>query len=166
MGSEMLREFLLDSQHIREFVAVLFAAVIAPDSERAIEIGERHEGIGLAKGDSVPEEKVLFKVKPMVLAEYHPTIWPIRPDLLAQEISVAWFAGNNRRHCTLDACAAMNIRVRIGVTCIGGHALLLTRRFSEPERLLRQATCFLRLSLTRREVINLLSRSTRSTRSS
>src|SRR5205809_5686941 len=79
MRCERVRKLLFESEHCRGFIEILFAAVIAPDPEGAIERRARGEGIGFGKGDSMPEEKVLPKMKPMVLAEHHPAVVAIDP---------------------------------------------------------------------------------------
>jgi hypothetical protein len=79
MGSERLRKLLFESPYFRGLIKILFAAFIAPDRERAIKLGTWAEGIRLAKGNSVSKEEILSKMKPMVLAEYHPTIMVILP---------------------------------------------------------------------------------------
>jgi hypothetical protein len=79
MGCERLRKLLLEPPHFRGFIKILFAAFIAPDGEGAIELGTRAEGIRLAKRNPVPKEEILSKMKPVVLAQYHPTIMVILP---------------------------------------------------------------------------------------
>src|SRR5437763_14990779 len=73
---------------------ILFAAVIALDTEAAFEGRARRDGVGLGKRDPMPEEKVLPKMKPMVLAEHHPTVVAIDPHFfpfLSFPLSPAWF---------------------------------------------------------------------------
>jgi hypothetical protein len=79
VGSEGLGELLVESPHFRGFVKILLAAFIAPDGEGAVENGARAEGVGLAKRNFVPKEEILSKMKPMVLAEHHPTVMVILP---------------------------------------------------------------------------------------
>jgi hypothetical protein len=79
MGCERIRKLLFESPHFRGFIKILLAAFIAPDGEGAIELGTRAEGIRLAKGNSVSKEEILSKMKPVVLAKYHPTIMVILP---------------------------------------------------------------------------------------
>jgi hypothetical protein len=50
---------------------MLFAAVIALDTEAAFEGRASSDGVALGKGDSTPEEKVLPKMKPMVPGHHH-----------------------------------------------------------------------------------------------
>ena len=88
---------MFESPHFRGFVKILLAAVIAPDCEGTIELGTRAEGISLAKGNSVSKEEILSKVKPIVLAEYHPTIMVILPHTsILQAIRV--IGRGNQRH--------------------------------------------------------------------
>src|SRR5437879_12786498 len=74
MRCERVRKLLFESEHCRGFIEILFAAVIAPDPEGAIERRARGEGIGFGKGDSMAEEEVLPKMKPMVLAEHRAAV--------------------------------------------------------------------------------------------
>ena len=74
MRSERVRKLLFVFEHVPGLIEILLKAVIAPDTEAALEGRARGDGIGLGKGDSVPEEKVLPKMKPMVLAEHHPEV--------------------------------------------------------------------------------------------
>ena len=90
MGSEMLGWLQFGSQHFRGFIEILLAAGIAPDHEALIDSRARGDGICLGKGDSMPKEKVLPKMKPVVLAEHHPAIMGILPHtntLLAMRMS-------------------------------------------------------------------------------
>ena len=59
----------------------------------------------------MPEEKVLPKVKPMVLAEHHPAVVAIDPDFFPFSFPLVCFCGN-RRHGKLDSCAAASICAR------------------------------------------------------
>jgi hypothetical protein len=97
MGCERIRKLLFESPYFRSFIKIFFAAVIAPDREGTIEVGTGAEGISLAKGNSVSKEEILSKVKPIVLAEYHPTIMVILPHTsILQAIRVIG-RGNQRR---------------------------------------------------------------------
>jgi hypothetical protein len=42
---------------------------------------ERSHSIGLAEGDSMPEENILPHVKPIVLAKHHPAIIRVFPHV-------------------------------------------------------------------------------------
>jgi hypothetical protein len=79
VGSERLGELLVESPDFRGFIEIFLAAFLAADSEGAIENGARAEGIRLAERNFVPEEEILSEMKPMVLAEYHPTVMGILP---------------------------------------------------------------------------------------
>jgi hypothetical protein len=79
MGSERLWKLLVESPYFRGFVKILLAAFITPDSEGAIENGARAKGFGLAKRNFVSKEEILSKMKPIVLAEYHPAVMVILP---------------------------------------------------------------------------------------
>ena len=79
MGSERLWKLLVESPHFRGFIKILLAAFIAPDGEGAMENGARADGVGLAERNFVPEEEILSKMKPIVLAEHHPTVMVILP---------------------------------------------------------------------------------------
>jgi hypothetical protein len=82
MRSERARKLLLVFEHFWGFIEILFAAVIALDTEVAFEERAGCDGVGLGKGDPMPEEKVLPKMKPMILAEHHPTVVAIDPHFL------------------------------------------------------------------------------------
>jgi hypothetical protein len=77
--SERLWKLLLESPHVRGSIDVLLAAFITPDLQRAFENGARAEGVRLAKRNSMFKEEILSKMKPIVLAEYHPTVLGILP---------------------------------------------------------------------------------------
>jgi hypothetical protein len=79
MGSEGIGKLLVESPHFRSFIKIFLAAFLAADSEGAIENGARADGVGLAKRNFVPKEEILSKMKPMVLAEHHPTVMCILP---------------------------------------------------------------------------------------
>jgi hypothetical protein len=79
MGSERLGELALESPHFRGFIEIFLAAFIAPDREGAIENGARAKRVRLAKRNFMSKEKIFSKVKPMVLAEYHPAVMVILP---------------------------------------------------------------------------------------
>src|SRR2546421_11480297 len=106
---------------------ILFAAVIALDTEAAFEGRARRDGVGLGKGDSMPEEKVLPKMKPMVLAEHHPAVVAIDPHFFPYSFLPVCVTGNSRRHCNPDSCTAASICARKRTTRIGGDRLLLYR---------------------------------------
>src|SRR5437588_12844157 len=124
MRCERVRKLLFESEHCRGFIEILFAAVIAPDPEGAIEGRARGDGIGLGKGDSMPEEKVLPKMKPMVLAEHHPAVVAIDPHFFSFRLLPVCATGNSRRRCSPDTCAAAGICARRRPTCVGGNCLL------------------------------------------
>ncbi len=77
----------------------------------------------------MPEEKVLPKVKPMVLAEHHAAVVATDPHFFPFSFPLVWFGGNSRRHGNLDSCAAASICARKRTTCVGGNRLLFSRRF-------------------------------------
>jgi hypothetical protein len=79
MGSERLWKLLVKASHFRGFIKILLAAFIATDCEGTIENGASTEGIGLAEGNSVSKEEILSNMKPVVLAEHHPTVMRILP---------------------------------------------------------------------------------------
>src|SRR5205085_4675996 len=125
-----VRKLLFESEHCRGFIEILFAAVIALDPEGAIERRARGEGIGFGKGDSMPEEKVLPKMKPMVLAEHHPAVVAINPHSLPLRFLPVGATGNRRRCGNLDVCpAASIICARKRPTCVGGDNLFFFRSF-------------------------------------
>jgi hypothetical protein len=79
MGSERPWKLVLESPHFRGFIEIFLAAFIAPDREGAIENGARAKGIRFAKRNFMSKEKIFSKMKPMVLAEHHPTVMVILP---------------------------------------------------------------------------------------
>lgn len=103
MGSEILRKFLFESQYFGSLVEILFAALIAPDTEGAIENRARVDGVGLGKGNSMPVEKIYAEMSPMVLAEHHPDVLAIGPHFFMYGSLPGCFAGSNRRRCGRDA---------------------------------------------------------------
>src|SRR6266853_3717531 len=104
MGSEIVRKLLLETQYFGNIVQILFAAAIAADPERTIENRARVDGVGLGKSNSIPVEKVLPKMKPMVLAQHHPDVMAIGPHFFLYGTRPVCFAGNGRRRCGRDAC--------------------------------------------------------------
>lgn len=72
-------QLLFVSPHFRGTIEILLAALIAPDREALIDSWARRVCICLGKGDSMPKENVLSTMKPMVLAEDHPTIMVVFP---------------------------------------------------------------------------------------
>ena len=129
MRCERVRKLLFESEHCRGFIEILFAAVIAPDPEGAIERRARGEGIGFGKGDSMPEEKVLPKMKPMILAEHHPAVVAIDPHFFPFHFLPLGSGGNSGRHCSRDTCAAASICDRKRSVGVGGNRLLFCRCF-------------------------------------
>jgi len=129
MRTERVRKLLFESEHCRGFIEILFAAVIAPDPEGAIERRARGEGIGFGKGDSMPEEKVLPKMKPMVLAEHHPAVVAIDPHSFSLRFLPVCVSGDSRSGCNLDAGPAASICARKRPTCCGGNRLFFSRCF-------------------------------------
>lgn len=79
MRSERLRRFFVGPQNLGGFIDILFAALIAPDLEAAIDSRARGDRICLGKYDSVPEKQTLPKMKPMILAEDDPKITTVFP---------------------------------------------------------------------------------------
>jgi hypothetical protein len=124
MRSERVRKLRFVFEHVPGLIEILLKAVIAPDTEAALEGRARGDGIGLGKGDSVPEEKVLPKMKPMVLAEHHPTVVAVDPHFFPFNFLPPGSGGNRRRHCSLDTGAAASIRARKRTSCAGGNGLL------------------------------------------
>src|SRR5438552_4632607 len=129
MRCERVRKLLFESEHCRGFIEILFAAVIAPDPEGAIERRARGEGIGFGKGDSMPEEEVLPKMKPMVLAEHHPAVVAIDPHSFPRRFLPVGVSRNRRRRGNLDAGPAASICARKRPTCVGGNRLFFSRCF-------------------------------------
>jgi len=129
MRSERVRKLLFESEHCRGFVKILFAAVIAPDPEGAIERRARSEGIGFGKGNSMPEEKVLPKMKPMILAEHHPAVVAIDPQSFPRRFLPVCVSGDSRSGCNLDACPAASICAQKRPTCVGGNRLFFSGCF-------------------------------------
>lgn len=74
MGLKSLGKFQLDSSHVLGFIHVRLSALIAPDGEVFNEMRESSHSIGLGEGNSMPEEKILADMKPVVLAKNHPAI--------------------------------------------------------------------------------------------
>lgn len=95
MRSERLWRLLFVSPHFRGFIEIFLAAIIASNSETLVDGGARHDGICLGKWDSMPKEKVLSKMKPMVLAQHHPAITAILPHATSPSHYYGW-AGNQR----------------------------------------------------------------------
>src|SRR6266852_2281030 len=79
MRNERVRKLLFEFEHFCRIIEILFAAVIAPNAEATFEGRASSDGIGLGKRNPMPEEKVVPKMKPVVLAEHHPAIAAIHP---------------------------------------------------------------------------------------
>jgi len=79
MGLERLGKFQLHLPHVLGFIGIRPSALIAPDREVFTESGERSHSIGLAEGDSMPEENILPHMKPVVLAKNDPGIIGVFP---------------------------------------------------------------------------------------
>src|SRR5438034_5906773 len=77
----------------------------------------------------MPEEKVLPKMKPMVLAEHHPTVVAIDPHFFPFHFLPLGSGGNSGRHCNRNTCAAASICDRKRSACVGGNRLLFSRCF-------------------------------------
>src|SRR5882762_8482312 len=77
----------------------------------------------------MPEEKVLPKMKPMILAEHHPTVVAIDPHFFPFHFLPLGSSGNRRRHCNLDSWAAASICARNRAACAAGNGLLFSRCF-------------------------------------
>jgi hypothetical protein len=90
MWSERLRKLLFESSHVCDFIETLLAAFIAPDGEGALKTSERCESIRLGKGYFVSVEKILPKMKPMILAYDHPTIMGVFPHTASSKPSYGW----------------------------------------------------------------------------
>jgi len=129
MGRERVRKLLFVFEHFRGFIEILFAAVIALDTEAVFEGRAGCDGVGLGKRDSMPEEKVLPKMKPMVLAEHHPAVVAINPHFFPFHFLPLGYGGNSGGHCNRDSCAAASIRARKRSACVGGNRLLFSRCF-------------------------------------
>src|ERR1700730_13155980 len=102
MRGEIVRKLLLESQNFGGLIKILFAALIAPDPERAIENRARVDGVGLGKGNSMPVEKIYAEMSPMVLAEHHPDVLAIGPHFFLDGTLPACFACSHRRRCGRD----------------------------------------------------------------
>jgi hypothetical protein len=96
---------------------------MALDAEAAFEGRARRDRVGLGKGDSMPEENILPKMKPMVLAEHHPTVVAIDPHLFPFHFLPLGYGGNSRRHCNRDTWAAAGICARKRSACVGRNRL-------------------------------------------
>jgi hypothetical protein len=70
---------LLEPEHFRGFIEILFAALIAAGPKPAVNSRTRGDGVCLGKRDSVPEKQILPNVEPMVLAVDHPKIPTVFP---------------------------------------------------------------------------------------
>lgn len=79
MGLKSLWKFQLDSSHVLGFIHVRLSALIATNSEGFNERRESSHSIGLSQGNSMPEEKILADMKPVVLAKNHPAIVGVFP---------------------------------------------------------------------------------------
>src|ERR1700687_2712761 len=77
----------------------------------------------------MPEENVLPKMKPMVLAEHHPTVVAIDPHLFPFHFLPLGYGGNSRRHCNRDTWAAAGICARKRSACVGRKRLIFSRCF-------------------------------------
>jgi hypothetical protein len=105
-------------------------AVIALDAEAAFDgRGARRDGVGFGKGDSMPEEKVLPKMIPMVLAEHHPTVVAIDPHFFSFHFFPLGYGGDRRRHGNRDSCATAGICARKRCACAGWNRLLFSGCF-------------------------------------
>jgi hypothetical protein len=131
MGSEIVRKLLLESQYFGRLVEILFAALIAPDSEWATENRARVDGVSLGKGNSMPVEEVYAEMSPVVFAEHHPDVMAIGPHFFLSGSLPACFAGSNRRRCGRDGCIVPGGWARRRIVVIGEnpHTLHFSRRF-------------------------------------
>src|SRR4029077_616291 len=103
MGSEIFRKLLLESQYFGRLIEILFAALVAPDPEGAIEYRARVDRVGLGKGNSMPVEKIYAQMSPMVLAEHHPDVMAIGPHFFLYGTLLVCLDGNSRRRRCRDA---------------------------------------------------------------
>jgi hypothetical protein len=79
MGNERVGDFLFVSAHFGRFVAILFAAFIAPDRETNIEGRQRHYRVSFAQWDSMAAKEIPSDMKPMIFAQHHPAIIAVFP---------------------------------------------------------------------------------------
>src|SRR5229473_4265283 len=70
---------MLEPEHFRGFIKILFAALIAPGRKTTVNSRTGSDGVCLGKRDSVPEKQILPKMEPMVLAVDHPKIPTVFP---------------------------------------------------------------------------------------
>jgi hypothetical protein len=70
---------LLKSLHIRRFIKILFAALVAAHREVAVEGGQWHHGVCLGKRNAMVKKLIPPKMIPMVFAEHYPTIIGVFP---------------------------------------------------------------------------------------
>jgi len=76
----------------------------------------------------MPEEMVLPKMKPMILAEHHPAVVAIDPHSFPLRFLPVGVSGNRRRRGNLDACPAASICARKR-PCVGGNRLFFSGCF-------------------------------------
>jgi len=79
MGLERFGKLLLDPPQILGFIGIHLSAIIAPDHEALTKRRKRLHSIGQRKRDSMPEEKILPHVKPMIFAKNYPAIIGVFP---------------------------------------------------------------------------------------
>lgn len=72
---------MLEPEHFRGVIEILFAALIASGPKTAVDGRTRGDGVRLGKRDSVPEKQILPNVEPMVLAVDHPKIPSVFPHM-------------------------------------------------------------------------------------
>jgi hypothetical protein len=70
---------MLEPEHFRGFIEILFAALIAPGRKTTVNSRTGSDGVCLGKRNSVPEKQILPNVEPMVLAMDHPKIPRVFP---------------------------------------------------------------------------------------
>ena len=77
----------------------------------------------------MPEENVLPKMKPMVVAEHHPTVVAIDPHFFSFNFLPLGSGGNRRRHCNLGTFAAASNCARKRTARVAGNRLFFSRCF-------------------------------------
>ena len=93
MGNERFGELLLNSQDVRRFIQVLFAAHITADSERLVYRRARGDAVRLRERDFMPVDEIAWNVVDVVFAGHDPAIGIVFPHgiLSPEELTkVGW----------------------------------------------------------------------------